>query len=413
MADIKAFGVVGDGTLEETRKIQNAIDECALKGEALEFTEGVYPAFSLELKDNSHIVLTENATLKACEDWSGWEKTDKMPFVFADGKSNITIEGKGKIDCSRKVFHDCEGSPVTRLRPEHTLMFENCSDVEIKGITVKDSVCYNIYLKNSSNVTVEGIVIRNPEWWKSHLSDGIAISGGENFVIENCDIETGNDALSIKTAEGETVKNVKISDCVLRTSRNGLKIGTTLYGDVSGVEFRNIKIYDHREKNLVRHPEQGGHVWSAIALITTRGGNISDFTADNVTADFANTPFLMVAEQRFGSNAAIGKISNITINDFHVNHSIRAAQINIANGSVAENIKITNSTIMNYENHDGEFKCETACGRWYPAGYTFGHMPAYGLYGNNVKNVDLTGSVFKEDIYSKRPSTILKGGDLL
>ncbi len=413
MADIKAFGVAGDGTLEETHKIQSAIEECAEKNEVLEFTEGIYLSFPLELKDNSNIHIGENALLKACENWQGWERTDKMPFIRGEGKSNIKIAGKGIIDCSREAFHDCEGAPVSRLRPDKTIALYDCTDVTLKDFTIKDSVCENIYLKNCKDVKTENIIIRNPEWWKSHNSDGIAVSGGENIEISACDIETGNDGISMKTAENETLKGVKISDCLIRTSRTALKIGTALYGDVCDVDIKNIKIEDHREKNIVRHPEQGGHVWSAVSLITSRGGNISNITADNVVADFANTPILMVAEQKFGVTENIGKISNVSINDFHVKHAIRAAQINIADGCVAENIKITNSTIVNYENHDGEFKCETACGRWYPAGYTFGHMPAYGLYGNNVKNVELSGSVFKEDVYSKRPSTILKGGDAL
>ena len=413
MADIKTFGVTRDGIAEETVKIQSAVDECAEKGEVLEFTEGIYISFPLELKDNSNIYIGENAVIKACEEWKGWEKTDKMPFIYAEGKNNISIEGSGIVDCSREMFHDCEGAPVSRLRPENTIQFTNCENITVTGITVRESVCNNLYFKMCRNVFLEDIVIRNPEWWKSHNSDGIAISGGENIEIMNCDIETGNDGVSVKTSEGETVKNVKIHNCLIRTTRTAIKIGTTLYGDVCDVDIKNIKIEDHREKNIVRHPEQGGHVWSALALVTTRGGNIFNINADNIEAEFANTPFLMVAEQKFGVKENIGKISDILINRLNVKHAIRAAQINIADGSIGENIKITNSTFVNFENHKGEYHCETACGRWYPAGYTYGHMPAYGLYGNNVKNVDLSGSIFKEDLYSKRPSTILKGGDML
>ena len=409
MADIKAFGVAGDGTSEETRKIQKAIDECSEKNEMLEFTEGTYLSFPLELKENTHIRIGENAVLKACENWRGWEKTDKTPFISANGKSNIIIDGVGIVDCSRKAFHDCEGSPVMRLRPDNTIQFTDCERVTVKDITIRDSVCVNLYLRRCKNVLADSLTIRNPEWWKSHSSDGIDIYGCENVLVKNCDIETGNDAVCIKTYEGETAENISVTDCMLRTSRTALKIGTTVFGDISGVEFKNIKIEDHREKNLVRHPEQGGHVWSAIVIVTGDGGNITNVTADNVTAEFANTPLLMVAQQKFGVKENIGRISDVSINDFHVKHSIRASQINIADGSAAENIKITNSSVMNYENHKGEFKAETACGRWYPAGYNFGHMPAYGLYGCSVKNVDLSGSVFKEDVYSKRPSTILKG----
>ena len=66
MTDIKSLGILCEGACE-TEKIQRAIDWCAENGEVLCFSEGTYCTASLELKDNSHIYIGENAVIKASE----------------------------------------------------------------------------------------------------------------------------------------------------------------------------------------------------------------------------------------------------------------------------------------------------------------------------------------------------------
>ena len=104
-----------------------------------------------------------------------------------------------------------------------------------------------------------------------------------------------------------------------------------------------------------------------------------------------------------------GKIYNVYVENFKVDRSIRPSLINCTQGAYIDNVEIKNAELHNFETYKGELKAIQACGRCYPDPYNYGHFPAYGLFGYNVKNLNIHDDVeFFDEADSGRECIIIK-----
>ena len=192
----------------------------------LYFGPGEHTADMIEMKSNQTIYLDEGCVLHA--------------HIHAIDCDNIKILGRGIIDNSRKketilfeVHQELTHAAVrnaTRTRP---IQLEYCNNVEIDGVTIRDSMVYNIHPRCCRNLHINNIkLIGN---WR-YNSDGIDMHNCEDVLIENCFIRTFDDCLCVKGMdcfyEGdvnqavyeathrngevyEEFKNVLVRNCVL------------------------------------------------------------------------------------------------------------------------------------------------------------------------------------------------------
>lgn len=130
-----------------------------------------------------------------------------------------------------------------------------CKDIEIDGITIRDSLVYNIRPIACENLTIKNIkIIGN---WR-YNSDGIDMHNCENVVIDNCFIRTFDDSICIKgfdpygNDEGmerngriyDTFKNVTVSNYVIWNDWNkSLEFGAeTQAEEICNVTFKDCSI---------------------------------------------------------------------------------------------------------------------------------------------------------------------------
>ena len=414
MTDIKNFGVLCDGSCER-EKIQRAIDACAENGEVLEFTEGIYITTALDLKSNTHIYLDEKAVIKASENENDWESCNLHPLINAVEKENIVIEGTGRIDCSGDKYHDFDGNRSLGWRPQTTMNFQMCKNVKLMDFTAGNSIAWTVHFNDCDYVGIERVILRNPDWWCAKSNDGFDINGCRHVTIKNCDVEVGDDGICLKNyhngEERKPMFDIKISDCTVRSTCGALKIGTETQGDIYDVNIENIRIEDHRNPNIFRHPDFGGHTLTAIAIHSNDGGYIHDITFKNIYATCANTPIAMIQQKRLSmvKEPKMGKIANILIDGLTVERAQRANQINVGEGGHAENITIKNVKINLYEDYRGEYKAIVPESRCYPDGYAYGHMPAYSLFARRVKNLSYEENIRVVDVFNTgRPAIIIE-----
>ncbi len=213
----------------------------------LYFGPGEHTADTIEMKSNQTIFLDEGCVLHA--------------HIHAIDCDNIKILGRGIIDNTRKketVFFevhqeqtDAAVRNATRTRP---IQLEYCTNIEIDGITVRDSLAYNIHPRCCRNLHINDVkLIGN---WR-YNSDGIDMHNCEDVLIENCFLRTFDDCLCVKGMDCfydgdvnqavyeathrngevyEEFKNVLVRNCVLWNDWNkGLEIGA---------ETRAEKIYN-------------------------------------------------------------------------------------------------------------------------------------------------------------------------
>lgn len=159
--------------------------------------------------------------------------------IHAIDANNIKILGRGILDVSKvkEVILNTEFTPeqieqrnkgfaITNATRKHTIHLEYCDNVEIEGITIRDSLVYNIRPVCCRGLHIENVkIIGN---WR-YNSDGIDMHNCEDVVLRRCFIRTYDDSICIKGFDYtqneadmfhngimyDVFKNVLIEKCVI------------------------------------------------------------------------------------------------------------------------------------------------------------------------------------------------------
>lgn len=163
-------------------------DICKDDENVLYFGKGEHDVGMINLKSNQTLFIDEGAVVYAC--------------VQAIDADNISILGRGILDNSRNkeqiLFEANEqnnASAVNNAVRTHTVQLEYCSNIKIEGITLRDSLVYNIRPIGCQNLDISNIKIIG--CWR-YNSDGIDMHNCINVNIDNCFIRTFDDSVCIK-----------------------------------------------------------------------------------------------------------------------------------------------------------------------------------------------------------------------
>ncbi|RYY00883.1 MAG: glycoside hydrolase, partial [Gammaproteobacteria bacterium] len=247
---VTAFGAKGDGITLNTAIIQKAIDFITTNGGGrLIFSNGSFMTGSIYLKSNVTLHIEEGAVILGStntfdyikDKYIGW-----MSMIFAIGQNNIGITGKGTIDgrgfinANTMVSYIHKGlvedvlkydRPNETNRPQN-IYFRECTNVTIKGITLKDPASWNQTYDQCKNLLVDSIKVDSKSYWNN---DGIDIVDCDSVMIKNSFFDAADDIICFKSHDATKVcQNVIVDNCTGRSSANGLKFGTVSRGG-----FRN------------------------------------------------------------------------------------------------------------------------------------------------------------------------------
>lgn len=191
---------------------------------------GIHEVGQIELKSGQTLFLDEGAVVYAC--------------VTATDASNIRILGRGVLDNSHNKEHilfEVKEDPEALARHEaiknatrqHTVQLEYCDHIEIEGITIRDSLVYNIRPVACRDVKISHVKVIG--CWR-YNSDGFDMHNCENVAIDHCFLRTFDDCICVKGFdcyyEGDiaqlvqeamrrsdrvydTFRNVRVRNCVL------------------------------------------------------------------------------------------------------------------------------------------------------------------------------------------------------
>jgi len=189
--------------------------------------------------------------------------------IHAIDCSDIKIVGRGILDCSRikeeilfDAHQEATHAAVRNAVRHRPIQLEYCDRAQIEGITVRDSLVYNIHPRCCRDLHIHNVkLIGN---WR-YNSDGIDMHNCEDVLIENCFLRTFDDCLCVKGMdcfyEGdldkavyeathrngqvyETFKNITVRGCVLWNDWGKcLEIGAeTRAEEISNVLFTDCDI---------------------------------------------------------------------------------------------------------------------------------------------------------------------------
>ena len=225
--NVREFGAKGDGVALDTDAINKAIEACAgAGGGQVLLTGGRYLSGTIHLRSRVHLVLAAGATLVGTTNlalyqapsvpafmpeakWGKWHRA----LIVGEGVEDVSISGTGVID-GNKVF-DATGEE--RMRGPHTIVFVGCRRFSIRDISIVDSANYAVFFQVSDDVDFRNLKITGG--W-----DGIHFRGAperwcHNVNILGCQFYTGDDSIA-----GRYWDNVVISDCIVNSSCNGLRL---------------------------------------------------------------------------------------------------------------------------------------------------------------------------------------------
>ena len=223
--------------------------------DVLYFGAGEHDVGFIELTGNQTLFIDEGAVVYAC--------------IRAIDAENIKILGRGILDNSKnkeKILFEANEEnnrvAVNNAIREHTVQLEYCTNVEIDGITIRDSLVYNIRPIGCEDLRIKNVKIIG--CWR-YNSDGIDMHNCKNVHISDCFLRTFDDSICVKgfdcyyDGDVETAvraamyrngkaydvfKNVVVENCVIWNDWGKcLEIGAeTRAEEICNITFRNCDL---------------------------------------------------------------------------------------------------------------------------------------------------------------------------
>lgn len=266
--------------------------------------------------------------------------------IEVTNSSNVAILGRG-ILCGEKFTDHAYPHAVG----ENLIKFENCSNVLIDGITLLNTVSWNVRLTFCNNVKCKDLKIMG---WTIN-SDGIDPISSSNVLIQDCFIRNYDDCISIKGSYAPAANSlasdyhdVTIQDCVLWTDQGrAIAIGPESYSAKNKI-FENIII-----KNVdILYNKNYDVDWAkgALSIILGDEATMRNVKFEDIRVDKLGAKSNLVAISIFQSpyNSSPGKylenvtFNNVTLNSpLPINNTIKGLdQSRIIKGVYFNNLKI-------------------------------------------------------------------------
>lgn len=318
--NVQDFHAVGDGKTDCAKAIAEAIAAASAKGGGMVFfPAGVYLTGPIRIPSHITLYLDAGATLKFSDDfddylpfvpsrWEGTEVENFSPLIYAHDAEDIAICGRGRLEGQgskwwatikkvsadwqagnksenkwQKLFLEKNAAAVSAahydlldmgfLRPPFIEAY-SCTNVLIEGVTIVNSPFWTIHPVYCENVTVHAVSINNPG--SSPNTDGINPDSCRNVHISDCQINSGDDCITIKSGKdadgrrvGRPAENYTIVNCTLNEG-HGISIGSEMSGGVRNITIANCT-FDGTQHGI------------RIKSMRGRGGYVEDVRISNLT----------------------------------------------------------------------------------------------------------------------------------
>ena len=388
--NVHAYGAVGDGKVLDTKAIQAAINACAENGGGrVVIAGGTFRSGTLVLKSHVTLEIEAGATLLGSTNLADYpvnipaarsftdKYTDKS-LIYVEKQQDIAIMGRGVIK-GQGQDRAFQRKPM-KDRPYLIRVIE-CRNVSVRDVTLQDSPMWVQHYLACEGVLIDGITVHS---LVNANNDGIDIDGCEKVRIANCNIESGDDGICLKSTSQRPCRFVTVTNCVVRSLCNAFKCGTESNGGFQDITVSNCAIYDTS--------------LAGIALELVDGGDFERVILSGITMKNAKGGIFVRLGNRgrpFGAGQPklkIGTMKDIMIRD------VQATGVNAIGCSITglprhavENITLENIRI----GYDGGSPAATISRDVpekqdsYPEFRMFGPLPAYGLYVRHARNVRL------------------------
>jgi hypothetical protein len=418
--DPRSFGAVGDGRTKDTKSVQRAIDACTTAGGGIVYLgPGTYLCGTVVLKSNVTLYLEAGSILLGSGDINDYQAGH---LIYASGAQNVGLAGPGKIDGQGSAFwvrvqrpavsEDKLWSDAVHLDWTHTanhpspmVEFESCTDVRISDVFLCNAPGWTLRPFNCDRVQIRGIVIKNPVY--SPNSDGIDPTGCQDVVISDCIIDTGDDAICLKSESlngtpTRLSRNIVVTNCILTGCCNGFKFGTPTFGGFENITFSNSVIYS----DDVPLPSR---VIAGIQLSAVDGGWVDGVVISGIQMRRVRAPICLRRGTRHTDTLTPQNgMRGIVIDGLHATDAILTSSITGLPGLHVEDVRLSDIRIATVMPGKPEWVSHPVpeVAPDYPQSRMFGWLPASGLYVRHVHGLSMRNLSFSAPVEEWRPTVV-------
>ncbi len=311
------FGAIADGKTLCTASIQRAIDAATEAGGGrVVCPPGEYLTGTIELKSHVELHLAPGCRLQGSRDIADYQSfaapgLEFLPtttegctqcLVRATDAEDIAITGSGEINGAGPAFYDTKSAdfggcfyhkPPTP-RPRLVMMY-NCRHVRFTDAAFADSACWTFWLICCEQIFVHGVRVFGDQ--RMINNDGIDFDACRDVVVGDSYFKTGDDCIVLRnlgfcrTGEDKTApcENVVVSNCVLDSWCQGVRIGCPGDGIIRHARFSNIRITCRGNGVATQNPRH----YVPSCFKDDGPLDVSDISFDNISIDSKGYPVVV------------------------------------------------------------------------------------------------------------------------
>jgi len=365
--NILNFGAVADGLTLNSAAINKTIEACAAKGGGVVLIpRGSFVSGPIIMKSNINLHLAKGALVIYTKDFdqyplvlSSFEGVNAarcMSPLVAENLENIAITGEGimngngfywrplrkdkltesqwkehlkkyggvvsaegkswysspkalKAALTNNIGKLTEGKTIKDfedvkdyMRP-NMIRISQCKNILIEGVTFENSPAWTTHITMSEHITVRNLKVKNI--WYAANTDAIDLESCKNALLEDCNFDTGDDGITIKSAEmlmavkrGMPTKDVIVRNCIVYHAHGGFVVGSEMSGGVNNMFVSNCTfIGSDIGLRFKTNRGRGGMVEN----IYVNNINMKDIPAEAILFDMyymAKDPVVLAGEKR-------------------------------------------------------------------------------------------------------------------
>ena len=386
--NVQDFGAAATGQVMDTKALQSAIDAAGQSGGVVYFPPGTYLSGTLTLKSHVSLHFEVGAVLLGSTNLAAYPPvqpalrsyTDvyaNQSLIYGENLEDVSLLGRGTLNgqgASFKRVHDYGNRP-------YLIRMVNCKRVQVADLTLLDSPMWVQHYLACEDVSIQGLTVHSR---CNSNNDGIDIDACEKVRISGCEIFSGDDAIVLKSTLDRPCRDVVVTNCVLSSLCNALKLGTESVGGFQNIAITNCTVYDTG--------------LAGIALESVDGGVLENVSVSNILMRNVNGPIFL----RLGNRArpiyegaptpGLGSFRNVMISDIQATGggTVGCTIAGLPERAI-ENVTLANIRI---QLQGGGTQADAAreipeLPAHYPEYNMFGVLPASGFYCRHVKNLRL------------------------
>ncbi|SEB45906.1 rhamnogalacturonidase [Terriglobus roseus] len=454
--DVRMYGATGTGKSLDTPGVNAAIAAAsAAGGGTVVFPAGTYLCFSIRLKSNVHLYLSQGAVILAAESPKRGETTGQMggvydaaepvtsydayqdyghnhwhnSLIWGEGIENVSITGPGLI-YGKGLSYGANRAPrgdypiyVAEQAGvgNKAIALKNCRNVTFKEFRLLKGGHFGFLLTGVDNLVMDGLLIDTDR-------DGMDIDCCKNVHVSNCTVNSPwDDGICPKSSYAlgyaRATENVTITGC---TVSGNYMLGTVLDGTYkhfapdAPMVYRTGRIKCGTESNGgFKNISISNCVFdgcNSLSLESEDGALCEDIAISNITMrDLIGGPLFFRLGARLRGpkpETKVGTLRRIVVQNI-TSYNSDSKLCNILSGIPdfpIEDIKISNF----YMQHKGGATADKAKivppeeVEKYPDPGMFGPMPAGGFFLRHVRNLEMSHVEITPMSNDARPSFVLE-----